>query len=88
MDFEVIQKISSFDLSGSYTCKLLIGRYYFIIEKKGYESCYNIQEYFENERRDQRHLAKRKLSEFVANRSLKIWKSALKIAGNPPIKKS
>jgi len=58
------------------------------IEKKGYESCYNIQEYFENERRDQRHLAKRKLSEFVANRSLKIWKSALKIAGNPPIKKS
>jgi hypothetical protein len=55
------------------------------IEKKGYESCYNIQEYFENERRDQRHLAKRKLSEFVANRSLKIWKSALKIAGNPPI---
>ena len=37
LDFEVIQKISSFDLSGSYTCKLLIGRYYFIIEKKGYD---------------------------------------------------
>ena len=55
------------------------------IEKKGYESCYKIQKYFENERRDQRHLAKRELSKFVANRSLKIWKSALKIAGNPPI---
>jgi len=55
------------------------------IEKKDYGSCYKIQKYFENERRDQRHLAIEELSEFVANRSLKIWKSALKIVGNPPI---
>jgi len=37
LDFKVIQKITSADQSGSYTCKLSNARYYFIVEKKGYE---------------------------------------------------